>query len=86
MRTPQIQSFVPLLFIFLLFHFAKTKDCTTASSCILIPFQQIESLEAQLSDELADRSKATETISALQVRAMCWALLFLITKNREESA
>ncbi|GFZ09445.1 golgi-localized GRIP domain-containing protein [Actinidia rufa] len=28
--------------------------------------KQIESLEAQLSDELADRSKATETISALQ--------------------
>ncbi|GFY87822.1 golgi-localized GRIP domain-containing protein [Actinidia rufa] len=30
---------------------------------------QIESLEAQLSDELADRSKATETISALQKKS-----------------
>lgn len=37
---------------------------------VFVFFQQIESFEAQLADALADRSKAAETISSLQVRAV----------------
>lgn len=39
-------------------------------------FQQVDNLDAQIADVLAERSKATETISSLRVRAVtftiCW--------------
>lgn len=42
--------------------------------------QNLESLEAQLADALSDRSKATETISSLQVRTF-----YKILKLKEKS-
>lgn len=54
--------------------------CSALTSELSLFFQNLESLEAQLADALSDRSKATETISSLQVKVihMRFILLFAL--------